>query len=538
MRQLPPFPERDPALAVHARAGSGSAAAATTHELATAVAVQVMATGGNAVDAAVAANAVVGLVLPDTCGVGGDLFALVHEPGAPAPVALNASGRAGTGASAARLRESGLTEIPLRSPWTVTVPGCVDGWEALVARFGSRSLGDLLAPAISIATEGFTVSAELSSSLAAIEQLIIGEPSAAALYPGRRTPNPGDVITRPDLAETLEGIAGGGREAFYMGAVGDGITAATRGAVLPADLAMTQAEWVEPLGIDVFGLRGWTIPPNSQGYLTLAAAWIAERVAGSLDPDDAAYHHALIEAYRAVAWERDDLVADPATAPLPPRRLVDRDRLGAFASRIRPDSPAVWPPERPVPGGTTYLCTRDSGGLGVSLIQSNFHGIGSGLAAGATGVFLHNRGAGFTLRPGHPNELVPGRRPLHTLSPSLWTDGDDLRLVLGTRGGHQQPQILVQVAAHHLFAGLPLADAMAQPRWTVDGWGPDEEHVVVAEPAMDERVVAGLRRRGHKVAPADGWQPGWGPVAAIVVTADTVEAAADPRVSTATAAAG
>jgi gamma-glutamyltranspeptidase/glutathione hydrolase len=413
----------------------------------------------------------------------------------------------------------------------------VDGWEALVARFGSRSLADLLAPAIA-AADGFAVSPELSESLAAIEQLLAASPSAAALYPGGRAPEPGEIITRPDLAKTLEELAAGGREAFYMGAVGEGITAATRGAIQPADLAVTQAEWVAPTGIDVFGLRGWTIPPNSQGYLTLAAAWIAEQVAASHDPDEAGYHHALIEAYRAVAWERDDLVADPATAPLPATRLVAPDRLRPLASHIRLGSAAVWPPERTVPGGTTYLCTRDSAGLGVSLIQSNFHGIGSGLAAGATGVFLHNRGAGFTLRPGHPNELAPGRRPLHTLSPTVWTHDGALRLILGTRGGHQQPQILVQVAAHHLFAGLPLGDAMAQPRWTVEGWGAGFEHGVVVEPGMGDRVVAGLAARGHPVSTAEGWQPGWGPVAAIAVTADTVAAAADPRVSTATAAAG
>jgi gamma-glutamyltranspeptidase/glutathione hydrolase len=351
-------------------------------------------------------------------------------------------------------------------------------------------------------------------------------------------PEPGDVITRPDLARTLEEIAAGGREAFYMGAVGEGITAATRGAIRSGDLGVRQAEWVEPLGLDVFGLRGWTIPPNSQGYLTLAAAWIAARVAGSHDPGDPGYHHALVEAYRAVAWERDDLVADPATAPLPASRLVDPDRLGTLASHIRPDSAAVWPAERAVPGGTTYLCTRDSNGLGVSLIQSNFHGIGSGLAAGATGVFLHNRGAGFTLRRGHPNELMPGRRPLHTLSPTLWTRKGDLQLLLGTRGGHQQPQSLVQVAAHHLFAGLPLAEALAQSRWTIAGWGPGAEHAVVVEPGMAEGVVAGLAARGHSASAADDWQGGWGPVAAIAVTDQAVEAAADPRVSTATAAAG
>lgn len=498
---------------------------------------QVMAGGGNAVDAAVAANAVIGVVLPDTCGPGGDLFAIVHEPGTATPAALNASGRAGSGASASRLREGGLTEMPPRSPWTVTVPGCVDGWEALLSRFGTRSLGDLLDPAIALAAEGFAVAAELSASLASTESLISAEPSADSLYPDGRVPAPGEVIVRRDLAATLEAVARDGRDAFYAGPVGEGITAATRGAIVAADLATSQADWVEPLGLDVLGLRGWTIPPNSQGYLTLAAAWIAEHVTGSVDPGDPAYHHALIEAYRAVAWQRDDLVADPQTAPLEPGALVAPARLDDLASHVRPDGPAAWPPTRSVPGGTTYLCTRDSSGRGVSLIQSNFHGIGSGLTAGATGVFLHNRGAGFNLRPGHPNELAPGRRPLHTLSPSLWTHEGELRLILGTRGGHHQPQILVQVAAHHLLAGRSLVAAMTHPRWTVEHWGSGEAHRVVAEPAMNERVVSGLRERGHRVEAAEGWQPGWGPVAAIAVGAGAIEAVADPRVSTATAAA-
>ena len=185
-----------------------------------------------------------------------------------------------------------------------------------------------------------------------------------------------------------------------------------------------------------------------------------------------------------------------------------------------------------------YLCTRDASGLAVSLIQSNFHGIGSGLAAGPTGVFLHNRGAGFSLRAGHPNELMPGRRPLHTLSPTLWTSEGRLRLVLGTRGGQYQPQLLLQLAAHHLLAGLDLDSAMAVPRWTVDHWGPGEEHLVTAEEAAGPRIIEGLRERGHRVEPIHGWQPGWGPAAAISETGAGVQAAADPRVSTSAAAAG
>ena len=179
-----------------------------------------------------------------------------------------------------------------------------------------------------------------------------------------------------------------------------------------------------------------------------------------------------------------------------------------------------------------YLCVRDAAGMGISLIQSNFHGIGSGVGAGDTGVLLHNRGAGFTLEPGHRNELAPGRRPLHTLSPTLWTDDGLLRLLLGTRGGQYQPQLLMQVAAHRLAAGANLADSVATARWIVDHWGPDESPIVTVEERIGSSIVDDLRRWGHSVEVAGNWERGWGPVAAIETDDEKVIAAGDPRVST------
>ena len=538
MRQLPDFPERDDAVATRARTDAKGAAAATTHHLATRVAIDVMASGGNAVDAAVAANAVIGVVLPDTCGPGGDLFALVYREGDVAPSALNASGCAGSGASAARLRDGGRVDVPLRSPWTVTVPGCVDGWEALLARFGTRTLADLLAPAIDAAHAGFEVSTELAASLAAIEPLISSQASAAALYPRGRPPAAGDTIRRPDLGATLEAVADGGRDAFYMGPVGEGITAATRGAIDATDLAAVQAAWVEALGLEVFGMQAWTIPPNSQGYLTLAAAWIVERVAGSIDPDDPAYHHALVEAYRAVAWERDDLVADPATAPLLPSALVDPGRLEALAARIRPDTPAVWPPIRTVPGGTTYLCAATRRVWACP--SSNRTSTASAQAwqpeppASSFTIAAPDSRCSRAIR----TSSLQGAGRCTRCHPPCGPAGSELSLILGTRGGQHQPQLLTQVAAHHLLAGLAIDEAIAQPRWTIDGWGAAEQHVIAVEPAIEDRVITGLRERGHRVEVADGWQAGWGPVAAIAVADGLVEAAADPRVSTAEAAVG
>jgi gamma-glutamyltranspeptidase/glutathione hydrolase len=532
-----PPPHRSPDTPVSLEAGIHDGIAVTSDHLATNAAIAMLRRGGNAVDAAIAANAMLAVVRPDTCGPGGDLFALVHQPDTEEPGALNASGRAGSGSSAAQLRSAGHDVVPLHGPASVTVPGCVDGWEALLGRFGTLPMKDVLAPAVATAVDGFAASPELAMSLGTIAAMLRDQDSARDLYPGGAIPGAGDMLTRASLAATLSEVGNHGRSSFYEGTVGEAITAVTGGVITRGDLVENQAEWVTPLQMEVHGVDAWTIPPNSQGHLALTASWLAERLPLDGDLGSAAYHHALIEAYRAVAWERDLVTTDPGTAPLAPADLVSPARLDARLSRIRPDATTPWPSSRSVPGGTTYLCVRDSAGMGISLIQSNFHGIGSGVGAGATGVFLHNRGAGFTLEPGHRNELMAGRRPLHTLAPTLWTSEGSLRLLLGTRGGQYQPQLLVQIAAHRFAAGLPLDVALAAPRWIVDHWGPDESHVVTVEERMGDEVIAGLRQRGHTVVIADPWQRGWGPVAAIEVTSEKVTGAGDPRVSTSGAAA-
>jgi gamma-glutamyltranspeptidase/glutathione hydrolase len=513
-------------------AGGRGAVAVTTHRAATDVALAIMASGGNAVDAAVAANAVIGIILPDTCGVGGDLFALIYGPDDEAPLCLNASGRAGRGANAALLRASGLTRVPERGPLGVTVPGCVDGWEALLEVAGSRPLRELLGPAIT-AAGGFEVTPELAASLQRAKSWLAGQESASGLYPGGRVPEAGDVVSRLDLQATLEILATGGREAFFA-VVGPRITDATEGALVETDMRRSQANWVDPVSREVFGRTAWTVPPNSQGYLTLAAAWVFERLAPLPSTLDADYHHALIEAYRSVAWERDDMVADPGRAPMSPTELLSESHLAARADAIDPASTTTWPTSFRAAGGTTYLACIDEAGLGVSLIQSNYMGFGSGLGAGDSGVFLHNRGAGFTLHEGHPNELMPGRRPLHTLAPTLWTREGNLDLLLGTRGGNYQPQLLLQVAAHLLYAGLDSAAVQEHPRWVIDEFGSGSCSAVAVEPGLD-RVVAGLMNRGHEVRVVDGPQEGWGPVSFISVAGGERVGAADPRVSTAAA---
>lgn len=509
--------------------------AVTPHTLASVAAVAIMEQGGTAADAAVAANAVLAVVLPDTCGPGGDLFSLVHHPGLVEPEALNASGRAGSGATAAALRDRGMTEMPMRSRASITVPGCVDGWEALLGRHGRMNLGAVLAPAIEIAEEGFPVSSELAASLEGYHELLAEQGSADSLYPSGSPPGAGTTLRRPQLAATLRSVADDGREAFYRGPVGDAITAVTGGVITAEDLSVRQVEWVTPLGLDIFGSRAWTMPPNSQGYLTLAALGIFEMLDPPSDPADPRFQHSLVEAYRSVAWERDAVVGEPAALDAGPEELVATGRLSRRAGAVDRLRAAPWPRPAPAPGGTAYLCTRDGGGMGVSFIQSNFWGIGSGFSAGNTGVWLHNRGGGFTLAPDHPNELNPGKRPLHTLSPTLWTKSGALELLLGTRGGDYQPQLLAQVAANHMRGELCLSDAQSFPRWRLDEFGPGSTSSLQVESRFSGHTMRGIVHHGHDVTETSPWMRGWGPVSAIGV-ADSLTGAADPRLTTSAAA--
>lgn len=512
------------------------AIAVTPHHEATASALRVMGAGGTAADAVIAANAVLGMVLPTTCGIGGDLFALVHRPGMDQPEVLNASGRGGSGLDAKAMRASGHENMPTYTAPSVTVPGCVDGWEALSARHGALPLAAALADAVGLGRRGFPASAELAAELDRLAVDLLGQPSAAGLYPEGRAPAPGATLRRPDLAATLQGIAESGRAAFYEGRVAQAVATATREILSTEDLAANTVDWVDPIGIEVFGLHGWTVPPNSQGYLTLAACWLLEQLNPPPDPGDPRFFHAAIEAYRAVAWERDDLVADPSYTPWEPERLLDPERLADRLAAMDPSRVNVWPNPRSIPGGTAYFCAVDGSGMAVSCIQSNFAGIGSRLSAGTSGVFLHNRGAGFSLRPGHANEAAPGKRPLHTLSPTLWTRGTDTALVLGTRGGHQQPQYLTQVAGTILFAGIDPAAAQSLPRWHIDDAGSVESSVVLVESGMPEEVVAGLAATGHSVAPGPDAAVGWGPVGVISIDPSGLRTGAgDPRISTAAA---
>jgi len=497
--------------------------------------VAMLRAGGNAVDAAIAANAVLAVTTQHMCGLGGDLFALVSSPGAPVPLALNASGRAGSGADPDRLRAAGHREVPMWSDIAaVPVPGCVDGWIALSGRLGRLPLADVLAPAVELARDGFPASPLLARAAPSVADLPGAEDFRAATHPGA-------VVRRPGIARTLQAIGTDGREAFYGGEFGTGLRALGRrtgaaGEYDEADLATGQAEWVEPLSIDAWGARIWTVPPNSQGYLSLAAAWIASGLPLPADAGDPLWAHLTVEAARVASYDRVDVLHEHADGTA----LIAPDRLAPRRAMIAADRTAALPPETYAGGGTIYLCAVDADRMGVSLIQSNAAGFGARIVEPATGIFLQNRGIGFSLRPGHPAELGPGRRPPHTLSPALVTDAAGrLEIVLGTMGGDAQPQVVLQLLARLLAGGESVGSGIAAPRWVLSGrppagngfdtWdarGPVQVHVEAEAP---DGWDAGLTGRGHDVVrhPPHGYNMGH--AHAIRVVGDGLEGAADPR---------
>lgn len=509
-----------------------SRAVVTPHHLSAEAGREILEAGGNAVDAAIAATAAQGVVAPETCGVGGDLFALVHVPGWARPRALNSSGRAGSNADADELRTSGVHEIPADHPAAVTIPGCVEGMVTLSAELGHLDLASVLAPAIRLATDGFPASTEQAGAFARQADTYRDSPAVADFYPEGSPVQRGDHVVRKALARTLEEVANGGRDAFYGGTPGEDISDAVGGLITMDDLAVSHADWVEPIRAWVAGLDAWTIPPNSQGYLGLGTLAVFEMLDPPDDPDDPLWWHLLIEAYRALAWERNDLVSDPDTVALPVDLLLDPRRLERAVASVDRERSGVWPVPMGRTSSTAYLCAADADGMAVSMIQSNYRGTGSPFGAVRSGFLLQDRGMGFSLTPGHPNQLAPGKRPLHTLSPTLWTNGDQPRWILGTRGGAMQPQLIAQLAARAIIGDASLEDAQEAPRWTISDFGPGTGSQVSLEPDLPERVAEDLESRGHSLSRLDQRQPGWGPMSIIELDGAKRRAAADPRVDT------
>ena len=510
------------------RYAPSGAVAADSHLAAQAGAVM-LSRGGTAVDGAVAAAAAMAVTSPHMCGLGGDLLALVVTPGAD-PAALNASGRAGSGADAERLRAEGRERMPFRDDVrTVTVPGCVDGLVALQDRFGRLSLAEVFAPAVRLARDGFPVSPTL-----AVVSHTLGEDARVQAFGAPAPLIRGRRLRLPRLARLLQDIATGGRAAFYEGAAGRALQDLGAGLFAPADLQAVQADWVTPLGLLALGHRLWTTPPNSQGYLALSGAWIAEQVGVPSDPDDETWAFTLVEAARQASHDRVAVLHEHADGErlLSAERLTPRvEGVGSAAGRGLGDVYAD--------GDTTYLCAVDAERVGVSLILSNASGFGSHLLLPGYGIFLHNRGMAFSLEPGHPAEYGPRRRPPHTLSPLAVTrDDGSLAAVMGTMGGDAQPQILLQLLARSYVSGQEPGPAVGAPRWSLsreesngfDTWERDDPPLVALECDAPVAWEDGLRRRGYAVARNGPADRGFGHAQMIRVTGeDMLCGAADPR---------
>jgi gamma-glutamyltranspeptidase / glutathione hydrolase len=505
-------------------------AVAAANHLAASAGLHMLQRGGNAADAAIAAAAAMAVTGPHMCGLGGDVLAVVAGDGQRPPAALNASGRAGSGADPARLAAAGAQAMPFRHDIrAVTVPGCVDGLVALHARYGTLPLPDLLAPARRLAEDGFPVSPTLAAASAELDpaERAAAFGSAGPLAQGRR-------LTLPGHAKALAAVAEQGRDGFYLGPAGEDLLAVGGGEFTQDDLRASQADWVTPLRLAVFGRDLWTVPPNSQGYLALSGAWIAERTGLPTVPDTELWAFLLVEAARQAAFDRPQVLHEHADGAA----LLAESRLAPRAAAVT-ESAARGLADVYGDGGTTYLCAVDGQRMGVSLIMSNASDFGSRLMLPRHGIFLHNRGAGFSTRPGDPAGYGPGRRPPHTLSPLAVTrPGGELDAVLGTMGGDAQPQVLLQLLVRMLALGQEAGPAVSAPRWILsreptnafDTWLGDDPPLVRVEHGAPAAWAPGLRARGYQVIESPPGDESFGHAQAIGVAGDRLlAAAADPR---------
>jgi gamma-glutamyltranspeptidase / glutathione hydrolase len=488
--------------------------AATSQPLATRAAVRCLEAGGNACDAAVCAAAVLCVVEPMSTGLGGDCFAIVHRGGTVD--GLNASGRSPRG-----LDVDAIDELPLRGPQTITVPGAVAGWAALLERHGTWGLDRCLADAIDAAEGGFAVGAAIALGWAEAAAEAFDGPDGAE---GRRafTPVPrvGEIARLPELGASLRRIAEHGAAGFYDGPTAAAICGASW--LEPEDLAAAQADWVEPLRLPFAGHEVLELPPNGQGAAALQALALAEPF-GVGDLGEADRVHLLAEAMKLAFADAGRYLAD---APLPDgyldagyvaerRALIDMGRAAEPGCGVLPR------------GGTVYLAVVDADRTACSFIHSVYFGFGSGVVAPGTGIALQNRGAGFTLEDGHPNRLAPGKRPFHTIIPGMLLREGALLGPFGHMGGHVQAQGHLQLVTNVLQRGLDPQQALDEPRWRLDRDEAGEGWLLCLEPEL-WHVADELERRGHRVV-RDSDPGGYGGAQAILVRGDALVGGSEPR---------
>lgn len=525
--------------------------AATSQPLATQVALDILKAGGSAVDAAIAANATLGLIEPTGSGIGGDLFAIIWDPKTQKLYGLNASGRAPMGQSLKQLQaRTASTPRSARdvdgtiADWgaaSVTIPGAVDGWFEMHGRFGKLPMRDLLAPSIRYAQQGFPVSEliaqywkggtagfEALHKEGAIEEIA----NMRRLYlPGGKAPAEGELFKNPDLAQTLTTIAEGGRDAFYKGVLAqamDGYFRRIGAAHRHADFAAHKSEWVEPVSTSYRGYDVWEIPPNGQGIAALQILNILEGYdLKAMGRGSADFWHVFIEAKKRAFADRAKYYADPAFAKIPLAQLLSKERAAQQRASIDMGKAALADPPLAVDGGadTIYMTVADKDGMMVSLIQSNYRGMGSGLVPddgkGRTlGFMFQDRGAQFSLDPAHANAYAPGKRPFHTIIPAFMTKDGKPLLSFGVMGGAMQPQGHAQIVVNMVDFGMTVQAAGDVARFHHDGSTDPEGGkpmvaggVVEIETGVPQSIADELARRGHKVkysvGPYGGYQAIW-----------------------------
>ncbi|PYU28784.1 MAG: gamma-glutamyltransferase, partial [Acidobacteria bacterium] len=475
--------------------------------------VQILERGGNAVDAAVAANAMMGLVAPMSNGSGGDLFAIVYDAKSGKLYGLNASGWAPAGLTIEFLKNQGFHDMPEQGVQSVTVPGAVDGWQKLLDRFGKKKLSEVLAPAIRTAEDGFPVTEWISGLWAANAEFLRGNEAAARTYlPDNKPPALGQIFRNADLARSLRLIAQGGRDAFYKGEIAKSIVETSRrhgGTLAEKDFAEFSSEWVDPISTTYRGWRVYEMPPNSQGLAALEMLNIMETF--PLDKsglNTAATLHTMIEAKKLAYADLIRYIGDPKFSTLPVSQLLSKEFATARAKQIDPNKANCnVGPATSLPGSSTiYLSTVDRDGNMVSLIQSNYRGMGSGIVVPGLGFMFQDRGELFSMDPQHANVYAPGKRPFHTIIPGfVMKDGKPWE-AFGVMGGGMQPQGHVQVLSNQIDFGLNVQEAGDASRWQHEGDNePTGEKMtesggyVEVESGIPYETVRELRKKGHDV---------------------------------------
>ena len=520
---------------VHAKNGM----AATSHPLASQVAIDILKSGGSAVDAAIAANAALGLMEPTGCGIGGDLFAIVWDPKTQKLYGLNGSGRAPLGQTLDQLkaRLGGSDAIPSWGSLPVTVPGAVDGWYSLHQKFGKLSMADNLKPAITYAQEGFPVTQVISYYMeiyraryekfhasGLIEE--IDNYRDTYLIKGA-APEEGQLFKNPDLAKTYQMLAKGGRDAFYKGEIADTIDAYFKrigGALRKEDFKAHTSTWIEPVSVTYRGHEVWELPPNGQGIAALQMLNILEGYdLEAMGHNSAEYLHVMTEAKKLAFEDRARFYADPDFVDIPLDGLLSKEYAASRRAMIDMTT-AMTEVEHGDPkllqGDTIYLTVADKDGMMVSLIQSNYRGMGSGLVADGLGFIFQDRGAQFSLTEGHANVYAPGKRPFHTIIPAFVTKDGKPLMSFGLMGGAMQPQGHVQMIVNILDFGMNLQEAGDVARYHHTGstepiWRGrmKDGGVLELETGVSQSVVDALRKRGHTVritkGPFGGYQAIW-----------------------------